>query len=83
MYTRAARFSLEEVNGMRMLLRVSIAASGDEQEEGCRREAATQRESCYDTCRRPARSHAASFQPSIDSKSHAYRSQKAPTSLIS
>ncbi|HXZ30853.1 MAG TPA: hypothetical protein VEH30_01115 [Terriglobales bacterium] len=46
-------------------------------------EAATPREWCYDTCRRPARSHAASARPSIGSKSHAYRSQKAPTSLIS
>jgi hypothetical protein len=61
-----------------------LAVNGDEPEEECRHEAATQRECSYVACQKRAQSKAASVPPSSESKRHASHSQKAQSaSLIS
>ena len=61
----------------------NVSASRERRWAGYRRAAATPHESCYGTCRKRVRSHAASLRPSSDSKSHTYRSKKVLTYLTS
>src|SRR5579871_3488062 len=61
-----------------------LAVSGDEPEEGCRREATTPHECSCAAYQTHVQSHAATVPVSSDSKLHASQSQKVQTaSLVS
>src|SRR5579871_4165077 len=61
-----------------------LAVSGDEPEEGCRREATTPHECSCAAYQTHVQSHAATVPVSSDSKPHASQSQKVQTaSLVS